>query len=453
VASVLALTAVAFTVLAVNAVRQAGAGSYTSFLVVAPVLAALIASAIRPSPGVGDTEFDWIVAIIFAAGGLLAIELLSQRLPALSGLWNWDHFRPIVWAIAAAMIIFSVRHVLRLWRTWVFALLCAPAMPFLLLTSHLGGTEDAAVLLAAVLGTVAVYLATSTFRTSWRLIATTANLVVATGLGHLLGWHDLLGRTVVVAGVVPVLTVLAVRHVAHVRVAASIAAHPAKGTARFPRVGARSYGVLVLLAASLLLTSPPVSAVQPTVQASGDWIARLNLHRTAEFDFIRRFVGPGATLTRYTLTTPNPNPAVAIDVIAASNLARLSTYSDAVWYPSSTPVNYRSADIDSPTGLSANTAQSDADSASTDPSGQWYALTWLWQAGTVYQRVTVVVNQDLSAAIPPPAPRPIGWTNTLLEPMLWLSRQQPAPTGVVPKRVVRAADDVARQILAAGGGR
>jgi hypothetical protein len=37
--------------------------------------------------------------------------------------------------------------------------------------------------------------------------------------------------------------------------------------------------------------------------------------------------------------------------------------------------------------------------------------------------------------------------------MLWLSRQQPAPTGVVPKRVVRTADDVARQILAAGGAR
>jgi hypothetical protein len=34
--------------------------------------------------------------------------------------------------------------------------------------------------------------------------------------------------------------------------------------------------------------------------------------------------------------------------------------------------------------------------------------------------------------------------------MLWLTRQQPAPIGVIPKQVSRTATLVAEQILAAG---
>ncbi len=444
---------VAFSFTSIEALRQASTGSYTAFLIVTPALGALIASGIRPSPGVGDTEFDWIVAIVFAASGLLTIRLLSQRLPTLAGLWHWNYYAPLVWAMAAAMVLFSVRHVLKLWRAWFFAVCCVPAMPFLFLTAQLGGTEDDAILAAAALGTVAVYLATSTFAVHWRLVAAAVNLGVAVGLGHLLGSHDILTRTVLVAGVVPVLTVVSVRRAAHVRVAASLAAHPAKGTARFPAVGARGYGILLLLAAALLVSSPPAYAPKPAFRASGDWIARLNLQRTAEFAFISRFVGPGATLTRYRLALQNSDPAVAIDVISAPNLARLNDYADAVWYPSPTPVNYQPTEIDSPAPVSAKAAQSDSDSASADPSAQWYAVTWLWQAADAYQRVTVVVNQDLTAAAPPAVPRPISGTNTLLEPMLWLSRQQPAPSGIVPKRVIRTADQVAAQILAAGGGR
>lgn len=453
--AVLVLTAGAATLLAIDAVRQAGTGSYTAFLVVVPVLAALIASGIRPSPGVGDIEFDWILAVVFGAAGLLAIELVSQRLPALANLWNWGHYALVVWAMSAGMVLFSARHVLRLWRAWAFTLCCVPAMPFLLLTAQLGGTVEDAILLGVGLGTLAVYLATSTFARLWRLVAAAINLVAALvldvallGLDNLLGWHDVLARTIVVAGVIPVFSVASVRRAAHVRVAASLAAHPARGSARFPRVGARSYAVLILLAAGILFTSTPVSAVQLGSVADSGWITRLNLQHTGEFDFIRRFAGPGATLTRYTSPDPNTAAAVAIDVIDAPDLARLNDFEDAVWYPSSAPVNYRTADLDGPGGVNAKAAQSDPDTADGAISAQWHALTWLWRTDAGYQRVTVVVNQDLAAGSPP-APGAIGWANSLLGPMLWLSRQQPAPSVIVPKRASRAAETLAREILAA----
>jgi hypothetical protein len=446
----LALTALAATLMALDGLRQAGAGSYTAYLLITPLLAALIASGIRPSAGVGDTEFDWITAIIFAAGGLLVIELLSQRLPALAGLWHWHHYAPLVWAVAAGMVLLSFRHMLRLWRAWVFTLFCVPVMPFLLLTSQLGGTENDAVAVAAALGTVAVFLATSTFAVQWRLLAALINVAIAAGVDHLLGWHEVLPRTVVAAGVIPVLSVVSVRRAAHVRIAASLAAHPARGTARFPQVGARSYGVLILLAVGLLLFSPrPASAARPPIGAAGDWAAQLSLERIAEFTFIDRFLGPGATFSRYALPASNPNPAVAIDVITSPNLARLNDYADAVWYPSATPVNYRPSPVSGSTGIEVRSAHSDPDSAAADPSEQWFALTWTWRAAAEHQRVTVVVRQDLAAG-GVPAPEPVGWTNSLLKPMLWLTRQQPVQTGIVPKRVTRTAETVTRQILQFG---
>jgi hypothetical protein len=228
-------------------------------------------------------------------------------------------------------------------------------------------------------------------------------------------------------------------------VAKSLAAHPAKGTAKFPHVGTRGAAVLAVLAAAMLISSPPVSSEYPTVAADRGWIAQLDLRPVREFSFISRFLGPGATLTRYTM---DGNPAVAVDVIAAPNLARLNDYADTVWYPSSTPVNFQSVDLGEP--IIARSAQSDPDSAAANPSEQWYALTWLWRTTGDFQRVTVVVNQDLAIGTPPPPAVPITWKNSLLQPMLWLTRQQPAPTGVIPKQVSRTATAVAEQILTAG---
>ncbi len=453
IAAALALSASTSAFLTLDTLRQASAGSNTAFLLATPVLGALIATGIRPSPGVGDSEFDWIIAVIFAAGSLLALELLSRRLPTLAGLWHWDHYASVIWAMSIGMVLFTARHVLRLWRLWVFALCAAPAIPYLLLTAQLGGTEDSAVLAAAGLGTVAVYLATSTLGTARRLAAATINLGGAIGASHLLGMQDTWTRPVVVAGLVPVVTVVVVRRAAHRHVAGSLAAHPAKGSLRFPDVGLRSYGVLALIGAALLVLSPQVAAVQPALYADSGWIKEMGLARTADFTFIGRFIGPGTTLTRYAMPPSNADPAVAVDVITAPNLARLNDYTDAVWYPSPTPVNYRPVELGGPAGVEARSAQSDPDAAEADSAGQWYALSWLWQTEHAYERITVVVNQDLNSGTPPSPPQPLTWTNALLEPALWLTRQQPAPIGAVAKRVSRTGALVAERILQAGTSR
>lgn len=444
IGGLLVIVGIGFALMVTHAIDGATAGSYTAYLLVAPILGALIASGIRPSPGVGDAEFDWMVAILLCAAGLLSLRMLSARLPALSGLWNWHHFTPVIWVMTVGTVLFSARHVLRLWRAWGFALLCAPAMPFLLVTAKLGGTEDDAVMVAAAVGSLAVYLATSTFGLAHRFLAAAVTMAVAVGLDHLVGFEHLLPRTLLVAGAVPVLSVAAVRYAAHVRVAASMAAHPAKGNAKFPHVGGKGLSALIVLAAAMQVSAPPAGSEPARVTADRGWINALNLRPTAEFDFIRRFLGPEATLTRYAL---DGEPAVAIDVISTPNLARLNDYKDAVWYPSATPVSYRPGGIVGP--VEVRTAQSDPDSATSSVAYQWYALTWLWQTGQDYQRVTVVVNQDLRSDTTP-APEPITWTNSLLEPVLWLSRQQPVPTGVAPKRVSRTAALVAERILAAG---
>jgi len=442
-----ALTTAGFAVLAVSAIRGSLAGSYSAVLLALPVLAILIASGLRPAPGVGDTEFDWIVAAVVGATGFLAVALLSQRLPSIAGLWNWSHFGPVVWAMAAGTVLFSARHVLRLWRVWLFVLCLVPATPFLLFTAALGGTENSAVLAGGVVGAIAVYLATSTVGLSWRLLAAVVDLGVATGLGHLLGGLALVPRMAVVAGAVPVLSVAAVRWANHVRLAPSLAAHPARGSAGMPPVGARSYGVLGILAVALVALSPPVSNAQPQVLADRDWIDRMGLVPVADFGFIRLFLGPEASLTRYVMPG-NTDPAVAIDVISAPNLARLADYSDAVWYPSAVPVNHRRADVGETIGLGARSVHSDPDTVGGD--GNWYALSWLWRTDPGYQQVIVAVDQDLSAQRRPPIPEPLTWTNSLLSPMLWLTRQQPPPSGAAPKKVVRTADEVARQIIEAG---
>lgn len=446
-----ALTTTAFAVLAIGAVRGAMAGSYSAILLAVPVLAILIASGLRPAPGVGDTEFDWIVAAVIGATGFLAVALLSRRMPSMAGLWNWTHFGPVIWAMAAGTILFSARHVLRLWRVWVFVLCCVPVTPFLLVTAQLGGTEDSAILAAALMGAMAVYLATSTVGLPWRLLAAAIDLGVAVGLDRLLGWSALVPRILVTAAAAPMLSVVAVRWLTHVRVAPSLAAHPARGSGVLPAVGMRSYGVLAILAAVMVTLSPPVSALRPPVVADHDWIAGMGLVATAEFGFIRRLLGPEATLTRYALPE-NSDPAVAIDVISTPNLARLEDFSDAVWYPAAIPVNHRHAEVGEAIGLGARAVHSDPDAATSEAAPHWYALSWLWRTGDGYQRVNVVVNQDLGAEQPPPPPQPLSWSDSLFRPMLWLTRQQPPPSGVAPKKVVRTADEVAGRIITAGTG-
>jgi hypothetical protein len=137
-----------------------------------------------------------------------------------------------------------------------------------------------------------------------------------------------------------------------------------------------------------------------------------------------------------------------VDVMTSPNLARLQDFSNAVWYPTTAPVNYASYESipDSPAGIKV--AHSDADAAKNQATANWNAVSWLWRSGEVYQQVTVITSQ--ARGVPAPAPRALTFTNSLVEPALWLSRQQPSRQGAVDPIVAASTKVVVQRLISAG---
>ena len=181
-------------------------------------------------------------------------------------------------------------------------------------------------------------------------------------------------------------------------------------------------------------------------EVRSDWTTAAGLQPTTTMDFITRFAGPGATLTRYRLPAATGEHAVAIDVITAPNLARLRDYDDAIWYPTTVPVDYHAVSLPGPVAVAARTMHTNADRTTTDHDGHWYALTWLWRTAESYQRVTVVVSQ-VAGPGDPPLPHALTLRNSLIEPLLWVFRQQPDVPGEVDQEVRDSADTVAAHIV------
>lgn len=87
------LTAVAYGAGYATTVAESVAGSRTPQLVALPVLIVLVAAGYRTPPrGVGDTESNWIIALMVAVPALAGFELLGNRLPTLSALWHLRDF-------------------------------------------------------------------------------------------------------------------------------------------------------------------------------------------------------------------------------------------------------------------------------------------------------------------------------------------------------------------------
>ena len=280
--------------------------------------------------------------------------------------------------------------------------------------------------------------------------AATTCLVVGTGSIYLVGAlvaatgisRSLLLQVIVGAGVVPVLTTIAMHHIApfvH-------KPRPAVTAPGFPHRAPLTFVVLVGFTVIQLLAHLPAPALLPPPRVAGDWAQRSGLGGPAGFGFIGRFLGPHTTLARFTVPDVEGMPHAAVDVITTPNLAALRDYFDAVWYPASTPVNFTVARPKGDDALQVRAVHSNADAATTSDHGQWYALTWEWQVPSGFQQVTVIVSQDDVSR--PPDPRPLSVSNTFAGPVLWIARQQPNAEGGVPKDVVDRAERLAGQMLA-----
>ncbi|CAN5429949.1 hypothetical protein BH11ACT6_BH11ACT6_46820 [soil metagenome] len=442
---VLAIGTLAYFVPLSDVGRAAFAGSQSVYLVVAPVLAGLVAAGyVRAPRGVGDSESDWIGAVILAVAGFAAMWLIDYRLPTMAALWRVDNVGLLIWVVATGMVVFSARHILRMWHVWLVGLLLAPVMPFMLVTAQFGGSDTAIAMVAAIIGTLAVFLATRFADLRWRLLGTAATLALSTGTVVMLADATLYLRVILAAGAVPLLVVLA----AHRFVRGDRSTFDPATQATLPRRRPHTYVTLVVAALAMLWVHLPVTKPLPVEEVPSDWIATAALNPVEDFSFISRFLGAGATLTRYQAPGGAGEYPTVVDVMTSPNLARLQDFSDAVWYPSSAPVNYSSYDAgpDAPVGI--QTAHSDADAAETQSVHNWNAVTWIWRAGNSFQRVTVITSQ--TKGLPAPSPRPISAYNVVVEPALWMTRALQLQAGVVDPIVLASTKVVVQRLLSSG---
>lgn len=442
---VLAMAALAYFVQLSEIGRAAFAGSQSVYLVVAPILIGLVAAGyVRAPRGVGDSESDWIGALLLGAAGFAALWLIESRLPTMAALWHIDNIGLLIWIAACGMVVFSARHILRMWTVWGAGLLLAPVMPFMLFTAHFGGSDTAIATTSALLGTLAVFLATRFAEMRWRLVSTAANLALSSGVVLLAAEAGLYVRVLLAAGAVPFLVVLAAHRLIRVdRVTDSPAVE-----ATLPRRKFQSYVALVVAAVAMLWVHLPLTRPIPIQTVPSDWIATAALDPVEEFDFITRFLGPDATLTRYRPPGGAGEYQTVVDVMTSPDLARLEDFSNAVWYPSSAPVNYAPYDAGPGAPAGMQTAHSDADAAEINGAPNWNATTWIWQAGNAFQRVTVITSQTRGLFAPPP--RPLSVYNVVVEPALWMSRQQQLQAGVVDPIVLASTNVVVQRLLSGG---
>ena len=308
-------------------------GSRTAFLVVAPLLVLLAATGYRlPARGVGDSESDWIIATLTGAVGFTALALVAGRFPTLAGLWRFELVGALVWVACAGMIVFSVRHVLRMLPVWLFACFCALTVPYLLTAASLGGSDTAMVAAGAVPAALAVHLAGRASRRRCRSTATLLCLAVCGGLSVWLTPHlGLFLTLILVVGAVPVLATVGLHHFTEY----TRSERRPDVTARFHPLSPRSIVALGLVAVALLVTHIPAPRPPAPPPAHGDWALRSGLGAPARYGFITRFLGPQSSLVRYHLPRVANRPDAAVDVFTVTNLAALQDYSNAVWYPAS----------------------------------------------------------------------------------------------------------------------
>ncbi|TRW82706.1 hypothetical protein FK535_12115 [Mycolicibacterium sp. 018/SC-01/001] len=418
-------------------------GSRAAYLLAVPVLLAVLAAGYRTPPcGVGDAESDWIVAVLLGVAGITAIEVLTDRLPTLAGLWRLPALSGVVWFACVLIVLFGVRHAVRMWMVWVFAVAVTTPLPFLLLTAELGGSDSAAIAVSAGIGAAAVALATPD--APWRL--RTVATLICLGAGLLIAWAwsteaGLITPAVLVTGVLPVLAILVV----HARVATS----SVPLSFPLPQRSTSSMALLACLAAVLALVGVRSdSGHSAEASVSGAWIERTAWGAPREFPFITRYLGPHSTLQRFSMLPVDGLPAAAVDVMSTPDAGALRDLADAVWYPSARPLDYRAAGGDGlPAG--ARVLHSNADAVTSGADTPWYAVTWTWTSGPVHQRITVIVSQSLTGSIPPPAPAPLSLPDTSVRPLLWLARQQPDDTGGIDDLVAARVRTVVDQVSTA----
>jgi hypothetical protein len=456
ITGLLALTLLAYGGVFYEIARSINEGSRASYLMVMPILLAMIAYGGANAPrGVSDGETDWILAIGFGGLALLLSTGAAQRFPTIANLWGLSIISAAIWMACVATILFGTARVRQMPSLLFFSILTVTPLPWLLMTAALGGTTVAGTRVAGGFGALAVFLAGR--RSPLPLRVAVAVGCVFAGLGAASAL-DRLPRpipVVITAGVIPLLGFfllqrLRARRNGHRIRDGVLASEEGSGKdtiTSLPHRSKRALLALTVVAGAHLLLTTPASAAIPAAQLTrveGTWTERAGLAPVQQFGFVQRFLGPDATFRRYQLPSSEGQPAVAVDVITAGNLEVLRTSQYVIWYPAPSIVNYRFIDIGAIKG--ALVSATDSSAATTGGNQHWYAVSWLWATAETFQQVFVVVNQDLTLQDPPPLPEPPSLRRTVVDPILWLTRQQADPSTIVDPavrdRAQRVVDDI-----------
>jgi hypothetical protein len=376
---------------------------------------------------------------------------MQARLPTLAGLWFQQLVGAVIWTGFAATILFGIRRVANRnkWPMWLFALNTATPLPYLMVTEWLGGSNLAASAVAAVIGSIAIFLAGKRNALHWRLTATAICAVAGIGSALALSGRPLLVSVVVSAGVVPLAVFILLD-----AFGGRNAWHLHSDETPLPHRSPFSLAVLTGAAVMLMVFNAPMSAATAAPpRASAGWEQRAGLTQTEEFGFIRRYLGADATFVRYQVPPVNGYPQAVVDVITTDNLASLRVYRDVVWYPVSTMPNYAPIGVADPAITDARVTATDASAATSAGIDNWHCVTWLWRVGDTYQQVFVVVDQDVLATAPPAGPQPLSLHDTVAAPALWMTRQQANPSAEVDDVVARRSQQVVGEVVKAGAPR
>ncbi|HPZ95191.1 MAG TPA: hypothetical protein PK871_09805 [Mycobacterium sp.] len=426
------------------------AGSRSVFVVVVPILAWLLVIGFIPPRGVVDNEVDWIVSTLVCVTAAVAIVLFTYRIPTLTQLWRIELVGPVVWLAAATGIFLGVRYAAQLWDLWLLLLFFTGPLPFLLILSPTGGSDLAVAALACGLATLVVLRVLRGCQLKWFLGGTALSVAVGGSAAWLaiVALPDrelgLLAAVTVGAGVVPGITAYTVLSHAPRIARAELAIPPAK----LPSLS--RWGVVTLAVLSVMtLVIFPLPPSRPTLlRAADDWTQRSGLEAVRNYGAAAKLLGPHASVTRYVSSRPSSPPS-AVDVISAPTRGILDDFVDAQWYASPEPVDYVPADLAAATDLEVRSAHSNADNAVDPTAPQWYLLTWMWQVGSGFQQVIVVVSQHDEGRLP--IPSGVSLPQVLLTPMLWIARQQPKQRSEVASQTVDQAKQLAHRLIGAAG--
>lgn len=419
------------------------------YLLVVPVWCLLVAWGQRHQAkrtlDIHDRQTDWLIAVIVALVSALVMHGMERRLDDVALLWRLDLFAMLCWLWVCVVVLYGLRAALGFYRVWGMAILCCPALHTLVSQRISHGSPAVT---DGLLAAAAAYLAADGRRR--RTVAGAATLVIC-----LMVHAALPGRPavfLVFAAVVPIVALAASNRFIDGRPAAGQDAHSSAGAhlgdrkrSAFRLLSLAALGVVVGSAVYMPPGFPtaaagPMSITQPLLGAG--WTVKY----TDEYSWVSRYLGPSATLTRYTEVGGSDTTAV-VDVVRNAQTATLGAGQFSYFYGGG--VAAQLARVSLGAGIVARISSSNSLEEVSPADPTWLGIQWAvaheGDSG-LSDQVTIFLPQSATqnAVAAPPIARP-SLSTVFLQPFSAMVRGNPVParlTAVQREELIELAGQV-----------